>query len=116
MSTNLTFYSGIFCLFIIFFVLYLVRNEKINIKYSIVWVILFLALLIFLLAPGLLSFVTKALGFQTSSNMVFSLLIGVLVAINISATVINSHQDKKIRSLIQEVSILKSKINKGKKE
>ncbi|MBR3199009.1 MAG: DUF2304 domain-containing protein [Bacilli bacterium] len=110
MSTNLSLYSGIFCIFIIIFVLYLVRRERINIKYSIVWLLLFLALLIFLLAPGLLASVTKLLGFQTSSNMVFSLLIAVLVAINISATVINSSQDKKIRSLIQDISILKKKL------
>ena len=115
MSTNLIFYSGLFCIFILFFVLWLVRNGRINIKYSIVWLLLFCLLLIFLFAPGLLNYITKLLGFQTGSNMVFSLLVGVLVAINISATVINSSQDKKIRSLIQDVSILKSKNNSNKR-
>ena len=107
MSVNLIFVSGIFSIFIILFILHLVHIEKVNIKYSLVWLLLFVALLICLFVPGLLSWITKVLGFQTSSNMILSLLIAVLVVINISNTVINSNQDKKIRLLIQEISILK---------
>lgn len=107
MSTNLIIVSGIFSINIIILVLYLIKKENVNIKYSIIWLILFIILLICLLIPGLLESITKLLGFQTSSNMVLSLLIAVLVIINISNTIINSHQDKKIRLLIQEVSMLK---------
>ena len=112
MSTSLVFVSIIFSVIIISFLLYLIRKENVNIKYSLVWLVLFILLLICLLIPGLLEYITKTLGFQTSSNMVLSLLIAVLVIINIVNTVINSHQDKKIRLLIQEVSILKNNIKK----
>ena len=112
MTTNLLFVSGIFSAFIIIFIFYLVHKERINIKYSLVWLILFTALLICLFIPGLLSNITNLLGFQTASNMILSLLIAVLVIINITNTVINSNQDKKIRLLIQEISILKAKDNK----
>lgn len=107
MSVNLIFCSGIFSIFIILFILHLIRKEKVNIKYSLIWLILFFALLLCLFIPGLLDYITKLLGFQTASNMVLSLLIAVLVVINIANTVINSHQDKKIRLLIQEISLLK---------
>ena len=112
MSINLVVVSGVFSIFIILFILHLIKKEKVNIKYSLVWILLFFALLLCLFIPGLLSFITKLLGFQTASNMVLSLLIAVLVIINISNTVINSHQDKKIRLLVQEISLLK----KEKKE
>lgn len=112
MSTNLVFVSGIFSLIIIIFILYLIKKENVNIKYSLVWLLLFIILLICLFVPGLLNYITKVLGFQTASNMVLSLLIAVLVIINISNTIINSHQDKKIRLLIQEISILKKEIDK----
>ena len=112
MSTNLVFVSGIFSVVIIILILYLIRQENVNIKYSLVWLVLFVILLICLFIPGLLNYITKVLGFQTASNMVLSLLIAVLVIINISNTVINSHQDKKIRLLIQEISILKKEIDK----
>ena len=107
MNINLIFVSGIFSAFIIIFILHLVHKEKINIKYSLVWLLLFAALLVCLFVPGLLSYITKALGFQTASNMILSLLISVLVIINITNTVINSNQDKKIRLLIQEISMMK---------
>lgn len=107
MNINLIFVSGIFSAFIIIFILHLVHKEKINIKYSLVWLLLFAALLVCLFVPGLLSYITKVLGFQTASNMILSLLISVLVIINITNTVINSNQDKKIRLLIQEISMMK---------
>lgn len=107
MSSNLTIVSGLFSIFIIIFILILVHKEKINIKYSLIWLLLFFVLLICLFVPGLLGYITKLLGFQTASNMVLSLLIAVLVVINITNTVINSNQDKKIRLLVQEISILK---------
>lgn len=66
----------------------------------------------FTLIPGFLLLLTKLLGFQTASNMVLSIIIAVLVIINISNTVINSEQDRKLRLLIQELSILK----RGKKD
>lgn len=110
MSTSLTWVSAIFSIIIIIFLLYLIRKENVNIKYSLVWLVLFILLLICLLVPGLLEYITSVLGFQTSSNMVLSLLIAVLVIINIVNTVINSHQDKKIRLLIQEISLLKKDV------
>ncbi len=107
MNLNLILISIIFSLFVILLILYFIKKNKINIKYSIIWLLLFIFLLIFLLIPGFLEFLTRTLGFQTPSNMIFSLLIAVLVIINITLTGIVSSQDKKVRLLIQEISILK---------
>ena len=111
MSINLKLISVFFCLFIIILVLILLRKNRINIKYSIIWILLFSLLILSVLIPGLLENVTKFFGFQLGSNMVFSILIGLLVLISIILTVIVSNQDKKIRLLIQELSLLKDKKN-----
>ena len=105
MSKSLIIVSGGFSLFVIILIIYLIRKENLNIKYSLVWIILFPLLFLSLVIPGLLEWVTHFLGFQMASNMVLSILIALLVIINIINTVINSHQDKKIRLLIQEISI-----------
>lgn len=107
MSTSLKIVSIAFSIFIIFFILFLFRKRKVNIKYSLIWFILFALLFIATIIPGFLEFITKLLGFRTPSNMVVSLIISVLVIISISLTVIVSQQDRKIRLLIQEVSMLK---------
>ena len=107
MSISLKIISILFCLFVIIFILVLLRKNKINIKYSIILITLFSLLLISVLIPGLIEIIAKLLGFQVVSNMVFSLIIGLLVLINIILTMIVSNYDKKIRLLIQEVSLLK---------
>lgn len=109
MSINLIICSIVFSVFIITSILVLLRKKRVNIKYSLIWIILFSILLIATLIPGFLEWVTHLLGFKTASNMVISLILGVLVIITITLTMIVSTQDKKIRLLIQELSILKSK-------
>ncbi len=109
MNNNLKMISSVFIFIVILLILYYIKKQKIDIKYSIIWLIIFGILFIFLIIPGFLEYITKTLGFYISSNMIFSLLIGALVLISISLTSIVSSQDKKIRTLIQEISILKSK-------
>lgn len=109
MSLSLKLDSIIFILFIIVLIIVLVKREKISIKYSLVWLFPCVLMLIFVLIPGFLSFITNLLGFQTASNMIFALLIGFLIVVTIALTVIVSKQKEKIRLLIQEVSLLKEK-------
>lgn len=109
MNTNLIIVSILFSAFIIISILVLLRKKKVNIKYSLIWIILFLILLIATIIPGFLIWLTHLLGFRTASNMVISLILAVLVIITITLTLIVSSQDRKIRLLIQEVSMLKNK-------
>ncbi len=112
MSLNLTLFAILFSFLIIIFIIRLIAKEIVNIKYAIIWILMFALIIVFTLIPGFLLFLTKLLGFQTASNMILSIIVAVLVIINISNTVINSEQDRKLRLLIQELSILK----RGKKD
>ena len=98
MTINLKMAACIFIFIVIFLILHYIKKKKINIKYSVIWLVLFGILFIFLIIPGFLESITRLLGFSISSNMIFSLLIGVLVIINITFTAILSSQDKKIRT------------------
>lgn len=110
MSINLIIVSILFSVFIISSILFLLRKGKISIKYSLIWILLFSILLIATIIPGFLVWITHLFGFKTASNMVFSLILGVLVIITIALTVIVSKQDKMIRLLVQEISIVKKNI------
>lgn len=109
MSLELTISSIVFLVVVMLFILYLVKKRRISIKYSLVWILPCLTLIIFTLVPGFMAFVTKTLGFQTASNMILTLLICFLMVITIALTMIVTNQKDKIRLLIQEVSILKGK-------
>lgn len=111
MSFNLRLVALIFILMILIIVLYILRKGRVTIKYSLVWLFATIVLLLLLLFPGLFTWLTKTLGFSIGSNMVFAGLIGMLIFVNLALTVIISGQNNKIRLLIQEVSIMKEKIN-----
>ena len=111
MSVSLTIASILFSLFIIVFILIMLRKRKMSIKYSLIWLLLFAILLIAALIPNFLVWITHVLGFKAASNMVISSVLAVLVIISIVLTVIVSTQDRKIRLLVQEVSLLKRKID-----
>lgn len=108
MSSKLLLISFLYAIIIIFFILYLLKKGKINIKYAILWLLLFGLLAFLLLIPNSFGIITSLLGFKISSNMIFAILISVLIIINICLTAIVSTQDMKLRKLIQEISIMKS--------
>lgn len=111
MSFNLQIVAVLFLLAILVSIIYILRKGRIAIKYALVWFFAALMLLIFVIFPGLMNSLTNLLGFEVGSNMIFAGLIAMLIFINIALTVIVSGQSSKIRLLIQEVSMLKAKID-----
>lgn len=88
------------------------RKGRIPIKYSLLWY--FSSLIVFLVAvfPFSIEFVAKLLGFTTLSNLITAIVIGILLFLTMALTIITAGQKKKITLLIQEVSMLKEKVNK----
>ena len=107
MNKNLILWTIVFSMFLLFFIFHFIRKDKLKIKYTLVWFILFFIFFLILIVPNLLDFITEFLGFQTPSNMILCLLIAILIIVNISITGILTSQDKKIRILVQEISLMK---------
>lgn len=116
MSSSLKIISILFCLIIIGIVLYIVKKGRISIKYSLIWFFSMFILLLLILIPNLLGFFTNLIGIEVASNLIFALIIAVLIFISISLTIIVSGQNDKIRLLVQEISLLKSKDGKKWKQ
>lgn len=89
-----------------------VKKGRMPIKYSLLWY--FSSLIVFVLAvfPFIIEWVAGLFGFITLSNLVTSIMIGILLFLTMSLTIITAGQNKKITLLIQEVSMLKEKVNK----
>jgi hypothetical protein len=71
-------------------------------------------MIVSVIIPNLIETISNLLGFETPSNMIFLVAIIVLLYISFTLTVIASRQSSKIRLLIQELSILKGKIDQKK--
>lgn len=116
MRIGIKLFSLLFILFLFVVVTIYVKKNKISIKYSLVWYLSLLVLTLFTIFPSLLGFVTKFFGIEVSSNFIFAFTIGVLFFITLSLTIIVSEDQKKIKMLIQEVSILKGELNEKSKK
>ena len=88
------------------------KKGRIPIKYALVWYLSSFIIFAVAIFPFLLEMVAKFLGFKTISNMVIGIIISLLLFITMSLTIIVSGQKKKITLLIQELSMVKSKIEK----
>ena len=108
-SNNLKILLIISILVIALIITFFVRKNKILVKYSIIWYLCCFLLLLFVLFPALLTWCTHILGVELESNFIFMLMIGILFVISISLTVIVSKQKESIKTLIQEISILRSR-------
>lgn len=107
MPINLRVLMIAFAIFMILIIIYILRKGRISIKYSLVWFFSGGILLISVLIPNFVEKIATFLGFELMSNMIFTILIGILLFITISLTIIVSGQNNKIRLLIQEISMLK---------
>lgn len=90
-------------------VVYLIKRNILEIKYSFVW--LGMALLSVLLAifPGVFGEASTLLGFELPSNALFLFGFYFVFCLLFSLTIIASRNAKRVRILNQELAILKAK-------
>lgn len=91
-------------------VMQILHKEMIPVKYSLLWWIAIIILMVLALWPNFFLLFVNLMSFQTTSNMVIGVFIVILLFITMSLTVIVSSQKNKINLLIQEVSMLKEKV------
>ena len=115
MSVSLRILLFIFSIVLALVTTVVVKRGRMPIKYSLLWYFSSLIVLILSVFPFIIEWVAKLFGFVTLSNLVTSIMIGILLFLTMSLTIITAGQKMKITLLIQEVSILKEKVNENGK-
>lgn len=105
----------IFALVLIYVITKVLKRGRMPIKYSLLWYFSALVILLVAIIPISLEFFSNLLGFETLSNLIIGIFIGLLLFLTMSLTIIISGQNKKITLLIQEISLLKQKVKEEKK-
>ncbi len=111
MSNNLIGALLVVGIFLILTVTIILKKGRIPTKFALVWYIPACAIVLLALFPGLFELIANFFGFQTISNLIIGFLFFVLFLIIIALTVIIAGQTTKINLLIQEISLLKKKVN-----
>ena len=88
----------------VFFVSML-RKQKLNLKYCLVWIFALLGVAVFCIFPGLLDSLSVLLGIATPVFTLFLICIAFLACICISLTIVVSRLSDKLRELSQNIAI-----------
>lgn len=97
-------------IFIICVTSFLLLKGRIPEKYSLVWYLFSILILLVAVLPKVFIGISKVLGFEVMSNLVIAIVIGLLLLLTMVLTVMIAGQKKKTNLLIQEVSLLKKQV------
>lgn len=89
-----------------------VKKRKMQSSMSIFWIITSILLIIAIAIPNLIESISTLLGFEKASNMIFCLTIFIAFYLIFSLTMLIAKQSSRNTSLIQEISILKTRVEK----
>ncbi|MCL2112336.1 MAG: DUF2304 domain-containing protein [Streptococcaceae bacterium] len=101
-------------LFAVLFFLYitrLVRKDRAEIRHMLKWIVLALVILVGSIFPDLGSRVAHVLGIATLTSLALFILVALLLIISLKYQMSLIAAEKQIKNLIQEVSLLKKKVN-----
>lgn len=93
----------------------LLKQKKLELKYSLLWLLSGLIMLILALFPQLLDSFSALVGVYSPVNALLAVMIGFGLMLMISFTAIVSHEKKEIVRLVQEVSLLEKRIRELEK-
>jgi len=97
------------------FILNMVRTKKLELKYALTWLLTSLAFVLLSIFPQILFFLAGILHIELPVNALYLCVIFLLMMIVFTLTVAVSRQALRIKTLVQEIGLLKEAIERMKK-
>lgn len=91
-------------------ILYFLKQKALNLKYTLLWLVAGVVMGILVVVPELLTAIIRLFGIQDNMNGLFIFSIGFTILILLSLTSIASRQNRKLRTLTQEIAILDKRV------
>lgn len=110
MSLKLTITLVIGILFFLGVILMMIKKEWLNLKYTLLWLLTCLVLLVLAIVPQVARLISKLMGVETPANAVFVMEGLFVLLILLSLTSIVSSQMLRIRRLTQTQAILEKRV------
>lgn len=107
-TLRITLIAAVICYFII--ILYFLKQRALNLKYTLLWLLAGAVMGILVIVPEFLTAIIHVFGIQDNMNGLFIFCIGFIIMILLSLTSIASRQNRKIRTLTQELAILDKRL------
>lgn len=108
LTNQIVFILGALCLLL--FVLWLLKHGALTVKYSLLWLLCGLVLLLFAVCPYLVYVIRDLLDMQVPSNVVFLLIDGFVLLLLISLSVAVSQLSEKSKRQAQSIALLENRV------
>lgn len=112
-TLRVTLSIAVICYFIL--ILYYLKKRMLELKYTLLWLAAGVVMGVMIFFPELLVWFVGILGIESNMNGLYVLSIAFIVAILMTLTSIVSRQTMKIRTLIQEMSMMEKRIRELEK-
>lgn len=107
-TLRITLSIAVICYFVL--ILYYLKKRMLELKYTLLWLAAGAVMGIMVFFPEILVKFVKLLGIESNMNGLYVLSIAFIIAILMTLTSIVSRQSLKIRTLIQELSMMEKRI------
>ena len=116
MTTTLRIILFVAIILFFFIVLSLLKNNRLALRYTLLWLGMAAIMLLLVIFPQLLECIRKALGFESGMNALYVIAIGFAIVLLMALTSIVSHQSDRIKELVQNSAMLEKRIRELEKE
>ena len=100
----------VICVIFALYITHLVSKGKLLLKYSLLWLLLALIMLLCAAFPNGVVFLAHIFGFEMTANFIYFIGMFCLMVIALSLTVIVSKQAKRINVLVQRLALVEYRI------
>lgn len=98
-----------------FLIISLLKKKRLSIRYSLLWLLAGLIMLILAIWPGILAWFCKIVGIELPVNALFAVMLFCQMLILVSLTAIVSGLNAKVTTLTQQQAILEKRIRELEK-
>ncbi|MBB6698568.1 DUF2304 domain-containing protein [Clostridium algidicarnis] len=98
------------------FIYKMITNYKMDLRHSLVWVLSSLVFIVMSIFPSILASVSRLIHIEEPVNTIFLLVIFFLLLVTFTLTLTISKRSNSIKDLVQEVAILKLKVEELSKK
>lgn len=110
MSWKIQLLVVIVLLMILLYIIKKIRKRELEIRYALSWIAALVSLLIFTIFPQFMGFLASLFGVVTPSNWLFIIGFSFFVLLVLSLTIALSKLSDKNKVLVQEIALLKKRI------
>lgn len=106
--------SILFSVFLLVFIILLIRKKKIREEYALLWIVIFVIFLILSTFRGLIDKISSLLGIQYQPASLFLILIGCTFLLLFHFSLVISDMKKKLNTLATTLAILEESLSREK--